>query len=153
MNPGVNGKATRTKSVFRMQVAVAINIKAKPDKIWALLTDAQNFPRWNSTIQSIEGTIALGETIKLRATIAPKRTFSLKVTQLEPNSVMVWQDGSLPVFKGVRRFTLTPRNDGSTDFFMAEEFSGVMLPLIAGSLPDFRESFEHYAADLKRASE
>jgi hypothetical protein len=36
---------------------------------------------------------------------------------------------------------------------MAEAYTGLMLPLIAGSLPDFRPTFEQYAADLKRAAE
>jgi hypothetical protein len=32
-------------------------------------------------------------------------------------------------------------------------FSGLMLPMIAGSLPDFGPSFETYVADLKREAE
>ena len=36
---------------------------------------------------------------------------------------------------------------------MTEAFSGVMLPMIRGSLPDFAPAFEAYAADLKRAAE
>jgi hypothetical protein len=34
-----------------------------------------------------------------------------------------------------------------------EVFSGVMLPMIKGSLPDFAPSFEAYAEDLKREAE
>jgi hypothetical protein len=36
---------------------------------------------------------------------------------------------------------------------MAEVFSGLMLPMIKGSLPDFGPPFEAYAADLKREAE
>jgi hypothetical protein len=36
---------------------------------------------------------------------------------------------------------------------MTEEFSGIMLPLIAPKLPDFGPIFERYAADLKAESE
>jgi hypothetical protein len=36
---------------------------------------------------------------------------------------------------------------------MKEEFSGVMLPMIKGSLPDFAPVFEQYAEDLRRAAE
>jgi hypothetical protein len=36
---------------------------------------------------------------------------------------------------------------------MAEVFSGIMLPMIAGSLPDFGPVFEQYASDLKRGAE
>jgi hypothetical protein len=36
---------------------------------------------------------------------------------------------------------------------MVEVLSGVMLPMIKGSLPDFGPAFEAYAADLKREAE
>ena len=58
-----------------------------------------------------------------------------------------------PMFTGVRTYTLTPKDDDSTDFFMSEVFSGVILPMIAGSLPDFGPTFEQYAADLKLEAE
>jgi len=57
------------------------------------------------------------------------------------------------VFKGVRTFELRARGDGSTDFTMAERFSGVILPLIRRSLPEFGPIFVRYANDLKRESE
>jgi uncharacterized protein YndB with AHSA1/START domain len=148
-----DGRATKTKQTFRMQCGVSINIRAKPEKIWSLLTNAAEFPRWNSTVQSIEGQIALGQRIRLRVPIAPKRVFKLKVSELEAGKRMLWQDGAAPMFKGVRTFTLSPRDDGSVEFSMEEVFSGLMLPMIAGSLPDFAPSFERYAADLKRAAE
>lgn len=136
-----------------MEVAVSINISAAPAAIWALLTDAAGFPGWNSTVQHIDGKIAPRETIRLVATIAPQRTFTLKITEFVPNRLLVWQDGAAPMFKGVRRYMLTSNADGTTNFAMAETFSGLMLPMIAGSLPDFGPSFERYAADLKLAAE
>jgi hypothetical protein len=57
------------------------------------------------------------------------------------------------MFKGVRTYTLVPKGDGTTDFHMIEVFTGLMLPMIAGSLPDFGPAFDTYAADLKRAAE
>lgn len=136
-----------------MECAVAINIHAKPRAIWSLLTDAARMPQWNSTVLGIDGHIAPGERIALKSTLDPKRTFNLKVGTFDPPSKMVWQDGMAPMFKGVRTYTLTPRRDGSTDFTMTETLTGLMLPLIARSLPDFRPSFEQFALDLKQASE
>jgi hypothetical protein len=153
VTPNTDGKATMQRATFRMECGVAINIRAKPDAVWALLTDATRFPRWNSTVQSIEGKIALGEKIAVRVHAAPTRTFKLKVGAFEPARRMVWRHGAAPMFQGVRTYTLAARDDGSTDFAMVETFSGLMLPMIAGSLPDFRPSFEAYAADLKREAE
>jgi hypothetical protein len=141
--------ATRTRTTFRLEYAVSVRIDARPSRIWSLLTNAGDFPRWNSTVKTIEGSIAEGETIRLVATIAPKRTFKLRVAELERDKRMVWRDGLFPMFQGVRTFTLTPVDDGSTEFAMKEVFRGLMLPMIAGSLPDFGPVFEQYATDLK----
>jgi hypothetical protein len=146
-------KATKTGSAFRMECAIRTTIRASPDIIWAFLTDAASFPRWNSTVTSLEGEIAEGQTLKLTVPAAPTRVFKPKVSHVEPGRSMIWSDGMAPMFKGVRTFTLTPNADGSTDFSMKEEFSGVMLPMIKGSLPDFAPVFEAYAEDLKRAAE
>ena len=139
-------------STFRMECRVSINIHAAPERVWALLTDAADFPRWNSTVSSIKGSIALDEKLELRVPISD-RTFSPRVTELVPATRMVWSDGMAPMFKGERTFTLTPRADGSTDFEMVEIFSGVMLPMIKGSLPDFGPVFDRYALDLKMEAE
>jgi uncharacterized protein YndB with AHSA1/START domain len=145
--------ATKTASTFRMECSIAITIQAKPEQVWALLTDAARFPAWNSTVTSIDGTIAKGERLALRVPAAPKRVFKPKVVELEASTRMVWKDGFAPMFTGVRTYTLSPRADGTTEFAMTEVLSGLMLPLAKGSLPDFGPTFETYAADLKRAAE
>ncbi|MGZ6094554.1 MAG: SRPBCC family protein [Polyangiales bacterium] len=146
-------KATKTKSAFRMDCAITTTIRATPERIWALLTDAAGFPRWNSTVSSMEGTIAEGQRLALKVPAAGDRVFKPKVSNVESGRSMIWSDGMAPMFKGVRTFTLTPNADGSTEFSMREEFSGLLLPMIRGSLPDFAPVFETYAADLKRAAE
>jgi hypothetical protein len=153
MQHTADGKATSSKTTFSTECAVSINIRAKPEKIWALLTNAANFPKWNSTVLSLEGQIALNERIKLKSSSAPNRTFNLKISELNPPTRMVWRDGFAPMMQGIRTYTLTPKPDGTTDFTMREVISGLMLPMIRGSLPDFRPTFEQYAADLKREAE
>ena len=148
-----DGKATKTASTFRMDCAIRRTIRATPERIWALLTDAPGYPRWNSTVTSIEGEIAEGRTLKVKVTAAGDRVFKPKVSNVAPGKSMTWSDGMAPMFRGVRTFTLTPNGDGSTEFSMKEEFSGLMLPMIKGSLPDFAPVFEAYAADLERAAE
>jgi hypothetical protein len=65
---------------------------------------------------------------------------------------MVWSDGNAMI-KGVRTYTMQPKPDGTTDFTMAEVYTGLMLPMIAASLPDFGPVFEQYLSDLKREAE
>lgn len=146
--------ANREKSTFAMQYSVTADIKASPAKIWTYLTDATNYPSWNSTVSKVEGNIALNEKIKVFAKISPDRAFPVKVAVLEPHKKMVWQGGMpLGLFKGVRTFTLTPTANGYTQLKMVEDFSGLMLPLMAGSIPDLRPAFEDFAKDLKKVTE
>jgi uncharacterized protein YndB with AHSA1/START domain len=146
-------KAQQSRSMFRMECSVATDIRAPAERIWSLLTDAPGMTGWNSTLTSIEGPIELGGTVKMQVPEAPGRTFAPKVTRFEANRMMEWREGN-PLFLGVRMHTLTPAQDGrSTRFEMTEVFSGPMLPLIAGRLPDFVPIFERYAADLKARAE
>ena len=143
----------KTQSTFRMEYAIALPIRAAPEVIWKRLTNAAEFSTWNSTVSSIEGEIAKGQRLTIRVPIAPDRAFKPRVAEFETNSRMVWSDGMPPMFKGSRTFTLTPQPDGTTEFAMREVFTGLMLPMIKGSLPDFAPVFDRYAADLKLACE
>ncbi len=145
-------RAISSATTFEMQTSVATNIKAPATRIMGLLTDAKNFTTWNSTVISVDGDIKKGETIRLVSKLDPKRTFKLTVAEQTPTT-LIWKDGFAPMFSGVRTFDLQTRPDGSTDFTMTEVFKGIMLPMIKGSLPDFKANFEQYAADLKNASE
>jgi hypothetical protein len=146
-------KAQKTSSAFRMRCSIETTIGAQPDVIWRLLTDVAAQARWNSTVSRIAGEVAAGRRLELEVPSAPGRVFRPKVARVDAGRSMVWQDGMAPMFRGIRTFTLVPNGDGTTRFAMAEEFSGLMLPLIKGSLPDFGPVFERYAADLKRAAE
>ncbi len=143
-----DGKATTIKKTFSRATSVSINIKADASIIWALLTNAEDFPRWNSTITSIEGNIKEGEKIKLKVKLDEKRTFKIKIKEMNPEKSMVWGDS-----QGKRTFTLDKQNDGSVQFTMHEKMGGLMFPLYAKLIPPFDEAFETYAADLKREAE
>ncbi len=145
--------ATTRTSTFRRECRVSTGISAPPAKVWRLLTDVGDMVRWNSTLTSIEGSIELGGTVKMRVPEAPGRVFSIRVTTYLPNREMVWTQGNRAMFIGVRTYRLTSTPTGSTAFHMTEVFSGLMLPMIAGRLPDFAPIFERYAADLKREAE
>ncbi|MFE8605504.1 hypothetical protein [Archangium violaceum] len=70
-----------------------------------------------------------------------------------PHQKMTWTGGMpLGLFKGVRTFTLTPRGD-QVEFTLHEVFSGPMLALIGGSIPDMSEAFQKFVEGLKRRAE
>lgn len=143
-----NGKAVTTKETFSRSTAVSIDIQADRSIIWALLTNAGDFPRWNSTVISIEGAIAPGEKIKLKAKLDPKREFKLKVKEFEADTRLVWGDAM-----GNRVYTLKSIGDNLTNFTMVEKIGGPLFPLFAKMIPPFDEAFEQYAKDLKNEAE
>ncbi len=147
-------KANREQTSSSLEYSVSADIKASPEKIWNYLTNAADYPNWNSTVDRVEGDIALGKKIKVFAKISPNRAFPVKVAELTPNSKMVWQ-GGMPfgLFKGIRTFTLISNSDGSTKLLMKENFSGMMLGMMSKNIPDLRPAFEDFAKDLKVVAE
>ncbi len=141
-------KAVTTKTTFSRETSISIEIKADAAIIWALLINAADYPRWNPTVTSIEGNIALNEKIKLRSILDPKRTFKLKVKELEPEKRLVWGDG-----QGNRIYTLTKSGKELVKFSMIEKIGGLMFPLYAKYIPPFDESFEQFASALKKEAE
>ena len=130
------------------------HIRAKPEKVWALLTDAAAYPTWNPTVEKVEGTIAKGNKITVYAQVAKGKGFPVKVATLDAPRTMVWRGGA-PLkfmFKGERRFELTPADDGVT-FTMHEVFSGFMAGLVKLGMPDLQPTFDAFAAALKAVAE
>ncbi len=131
----------------------AIHIQAPQEKIWKILTDASGYTSWNTTVDKVEGRIALGEKVTVHAKLSPGRAFPVTVSSLDAPRQMVWSGGMpLGLFKGARTYSLTPR-DGGVEFSMTEEFTGLMAPLITKSIPDMQPAFEEFAACLKRKAE
>lgn len=130
--------------------SATINIKAPKETIWKILTDASNYPAWDPGVIRIEGTIGAGKKVVAYNKINPNRAFPAKVTEFMPGQRMAWT-GGMPfgLFKGVRTFTLIPKGDGTVDFTLREEFSGPLLILIGGSIPDMTKSFQDSVAGLK----
>lgn len=143
-----NGKASTQKKLFSRETSVKIEISADPSIVWSLLTNASDFSRWNSTVISIQGTIALGEKIRLTSTLDPQRVFKLKVKEFQPEKKLAWGDAM-----GNRMYTINRQAKDTLLFSMTEKIGGPLFPLFASMIPSFDKSFEQFAADLKKEAE
>ncbi|MEM9324953.1 MAG: SRPBCC domain-containing protein [Bacteroidota bacterium] len=143
-----NGKAQTIKTTFSRETTVSIIINASAKDVWQIITDGEHYTSWNSTIVSLEGDIALGERIRLKSTLDPKRTFKLKVKEMQNESRLVWGDG-----KGQRVFQIEPLEPGRVQFTMTEKIGGLMFPMYQKFIPPFDGSFEQFARDLKQHTE
>lgn len=149
MNSGAKeGKAITTRKTFSRETSVQTTIFADPAIVWALLTRASDFPRWNSTVTSVKGEIKEGGTIELKSTLDEKRTFKLKIEEFVPQRRLAWGDA-----QGSRVYTIDKGAGNSVLFKMSEKIGGPLFPLFAKYIPPFDESFERFAADLKKEAE
>lgn len=147
MSNSTNGKAYTNKNTFSRTTSIQELILADKTAIWSLLTNAAQYPEWNSTVLSIQGKIETGSKIQLKSTLAPERTFKLKVKEVILEEKLVWGDAM-----GARTYTLSPTDNGVL-FSMSETIGGPLFPLFASKIPAFDASFEQFTADLKKAAE
>jgi hypothetical protein len=129
-------------------------IEATPERIWELLTDAEDYHQWNPAVLSLRGEIVDSGAIELVSAENPKRTFKLIVSGVEPARGMVWSSGMpLGLFSGVRTFSLDPLGGEQVEFTMRETYSGLLAAAITRAIPDLTKSFEQFADGLKLAAE
>ncbi|MFN3170163.1 MAG: SRPBCC family protein [Hyphomicrobiales bacterium] len=128
-------------------------IAAPPSVVWQVLTDRKALLDGHFGITQLDGDLASGGKLALRAAIAPNQAFKLKVTEFQPDQHMVWK-GGMPfgLFTGKRTFTL--ERDGAGTHFLVQEIStGPMAGMIGKSMPDLQPSFDQFADALKQAAE
>jgi hypothetical protein len=134
--------------------ASSVFIDSSPEANWAILTDAPRWPKWNTTVDRVDGEFALGKKITVHAKISPGRAFPLTVRELDPGRRIVGSGGMpLGLFNGERVFTLSPQSDGSVEFTMREQFTGPLALLITTSIPDLQPSLDEAVAALKSRAE
>jgi hypothetical protein len=138
-----------------MRFATRIDIHARPETVWKVLTELVAYPTWNTTVDKVEGTIAPGQKLTIHAKIAPGKAFPVKVTALEPPRRMVWTGGAPLkfIFKGERTFLVTAKTPNTVEFSMEEVFDGLLAGAIGKSIPNLQPAFDEFAACLKARAE
>jgi hypothetical protein len=118
-------------------VGAEIEIGASPDQVWAVLSDIDSWHAWNPWITEASGSADAGEQLVLRMGFDGGRKFNVKplVTASVPNQTLEWLGhfGVNGLFDGRHRFDLEPTG-GGTRFVQAEEFAGLLVPLLDGML-------------------
>ena len=124
-------------------------IAAPPAAVWKVLTDVAAWPTWDSGVESVVGTAALGGKLTIRSLVAPGRAFPVKVTAFDSPTRLEFTGGMpLGLFRGVRSYTLTPDGTG-TRFVMREVYTGALLGAMWKQIPDLTPSFATFVDGLK----
>ena len=134
-----------------------IEINATPERVWQVLTDFAAYAEWNPFITEAEGTAIVGNRLEIRMNPPGGRaaTFRPTLTQVQAPERMEWLGKLLfkGLFDGRHRFEIEATSDG-TNFIQSEEFTGVLVPLLAKSLDGpTREGFESMNRAIKEQAE
>jgi len=127
------------------------SIRATPEMVWKVLTDATGYAEWNPEIVGIDGRMALSERITARVRLGSGaiRRVPMRVTAFEAPSRMEWTGGlPLGLFVGRRTFTVMPR-DGAVEFRMHLRMSGPLAPLILKSVGDRQPEIDRFSSALR----
>ncbi len=135
-----------------------IDIGARPEVVWTVLTDLDRYADWNPFIVSASGKVRVGEqlTNKLRSPGGRVMTFTPTVTAVEPAKTFEWLGRfAVPgLFDGRHRFELHALPDGGTRLVHTEQLQGLLVRALRRSLDTHtKQNFEEMNAALKTRAE
>jgi hypothetical protein len=120
------------------QLRSEIDVHATPERVWQVLTDFAAYPQWNPFITRADGEARRGRRLTLRMQPAGGRATTFRPTVLEAaqGRQLRWLGRLLVpgLFDGEHRFTIRPLGDGQVRLVQQEDFRGLLVPLLAGSL-------------------
>jgi hypothetical protein len=139
------------------RIETGIEIDAPPSRVWTLLTDFARMPVWNPFIKSISGNLTQGA--RLSVYIAPPgksgMRFKPTVLTVRPERELRWLGHLLfsGIFDGEHYFLLEPIDESRTRLTQGEEFSGLLVGFLSGTLSATEQGFRAMNAALKHRAE
>ncbi len=114
-------------------IATRVRIEASPQTVWSIMDDLALYPEWNALTPDLSGRTTVGSVVRgtLMKQGAPNVPLKPTVTTIVGAREFRWLT-SVPGdqgFSAEHYFTLTPTEDGATEFAHSEDFDG---PAIAG---------------------
>ncbi|MBN2616315.1 MAG: SRPBCC domain-containing protein [Bacteroidales bacterium] len=113
------------------EINTEIIIRTTPEEVWNILTDFQNYPKWNPFIHSLTGDVAVRNRIKVLLVPPGSKgmTFKPVVLVYEPNKEFRWLGHLLlpGLFDGAHRFEIIDNGDDTVTFRQSEQFSGLLV--------------------------
>jgi len=135
-------------------------IEAPDSVVWDVLMDMGRYQEWSTLLSTEETTRPrLNATIRLRLSMpdGPSYSFEPEVIALEEKRHFAWRQktGVHGIFDGEHHFELTKTNDGQTQLYNYERYSGLLSPIIK-RLPMMQSAPQGFAAmnaEIKQQSE
>jgi len=119
--------------MFRHIVEAVTEIAAPPERVFAVLTDADAWSSWSTMLVFHGGRLEPGARVRLGLrTAAASYDFEALVTELDPGVCFEWlaRTGVRGVFDGRHRFELRALPGGRTRLRNVEFYTGALVPVI-----------------------
>ena len=124
------------------ELRTEIVIDAPADRVWDVLVDFADYPQWNPFITRIEGTPETGARLTADLDGDLAMTITPTILHVEPARELRWL-GRLWIpglLDGEHRFQLEELEPGRTRLVHAEEFRGLLIPLVWPWMADSTEA-------------
>lgn len=118
---------------MKKDIQTEIEINASAEKVWQILSDFENFPKWNPFVIKVLGTPKVDEILNIEVQLPESRLlkFTPKVLVAEPNRELRWVGNmSFGAFRGEHFYKIEPISENKIRFIHGEHFSGWMVRLI-----------------------
>jgi uncharacterized protein YndB with AHSA1/START domain len=108
-----------------------IEIAARPELVWEVLTAFERWPVWNRDVRSmsLDGPVAVGSEFRWKA---GPGTITSTIARLEPPGLIAWTGRTLGI-RAIHVYRLEPR-DGATFVRTEESYEGLVARLLRGPL-------------------
>lgn len=127
-------------------------IDASPEQVWKVLSDLEGVEKWNPVIVSVEGRAVVGENIAFQMVLpgGAKSSHKPKIIEATPHRALRWEGtvGAAWLARAVHEFHLRPSGEG-TVLTHKETFTGLLVPLVKGTLKRTEEGFGEMNRALK----
>jgi uncharacterized protein YndB with AHSA1/START domain len=136
-----------------MTFEISVDIAAPPDTVWAVMSDAERWHEWTTSVRSIRvlnGPLQVGSRALVRQPNFPPAMW--KVVALDPGHSFTWKTG-MPGLWVHARHMVAPKNAG-TRATLSVRFEGPLGRLVGRLTSEINNRYLALeAAGLKRRSE
>lgn len=139
------------------ELSSEIEINAPPATVWQVLTDFDAYGEWNPVEIEMKGRPIEGTMLEHTSRLPSSRPMRFRPTIIEvkPEAALAWQGRLfLPRLFDVRhRFALERLAEGRTRLRQSEQFRGVLIPFVGGTLRKTQEAFGVANSAIKARAE
>ena len=134
-----------------------IRINASPSIVWDIITDFDNFGKWNPFIKEISGIPKEGS--EIHVFIKPPNSSGMKfkprILKFDRENEIKWL-GKLWIpglFDGEHSLIIKKIDEDNVLFIQKERFNGLLVPLFSNMLNNTKSGFQRMNEKLKQEAE